>query len=947
MAHLPPEEYSLLLAAVRDAGTISGNPWHDPKTGRFANAPPGFRMLHGGHLFQAITDKAGVQELISNTPGNGIAAYRIKPGIAEIHVFNGTHLVNKGWVELDEKKLARLSRTRARSLSGAPGAPDVNMVIKNDQGEDVHVTSDVEEAVRLLGEGKKVELHSVDQVAVLLDKIANIAQDAKRKGENAPNYDLCHVTVKGTNIFCVESKGIPRIRMPQLKGTPAPGSKADVMARDPNSDLEYDSRDEVELTGKFIEWLGDQGIIVHNDTALASHLKASQNELNGIKTAGIMKFLDGGGVLDAPFPMLVSHDNYVVDGHHRWAATIGHDLGTSGSHKPGEFDITMDVARVEADIIDLLELANRFAAEWGIPQSSAANTAKDLANAGPKSPVATHDRLPSDPFFDEIVNDKLSQANALASVTGLDQQFVAETLAAWTGSNSKEASKRNNDLIDAARAELLGENVNADPDLRRLARAIHDATQARLGSGSTTLYRGINSHRGEKQTSWNDQGLTSFADNKQSAAAFGSPIAVTVPNNQIFSIPEAGIGNEYEHEVVVLGRQPVPDHRVDNSEIARNYVAESAETINRAVDSREQHGGMDTAVQHAIASGTSGSVYRGEAVKQIRTRPQDGAVLIELRDGSRKWVSPKSLKEPGVDQTLQPRRKGRAAEPGPNGEVDYDTLAQAWNEIRGARGTAEAKLLKMGREYKRAIGSRGKLAGVKEEQGEFAGVAHWDNWLGFSPRVMADLKRWLDSPPVGSGDIPIPDADFDGFRTFMHEVQHTNVRSRWRARYEYRDRTGRALEEGMVETLARYRSSKLSGMSTAFGAYYEEVRWVSQSFVAPYIQQHVANSMGAEFHSGPVLQEMDERGPLWHAARDAAMQALTAAHGDEYGTPRRLKHMQRSLRAIGHEGFNEYQLLDLGGISDGEIARARLNGDERRVKRLSGRVIKNILREGR
>jgi hypothetical protein len=38
-----------------------------------------------------------------------------------------------------------------------------------------------------------------------------------------PKFDLCKVTVKGTNLFCVESKGIPRIKMPQLAGVPAKG----------------------------------------------------------------------------------------------------------------------------------------------------------------------------------------------------------------------------------------------------------------------------------------------------------------------------------------------------------------------------------------------------------------------------------------------------------------------------------------------------------------------------------------------------------------------------------------------------------------------------------------------------------------------------------------------------------------------------------------------------
>ena len=57
-------------------------------------------------------------------------------------------------------------------------------------------------------------------------------------GKDAPDYDLCQVTVADTNMFCLESlqtkeypEGIPRVEMPQLSGTPVPGSQADALDR--------------------------------------------------------------------------------------------------------------------------------------------------------------------------------------------------------------------------------------------------------------------------------------------------------------------------------------------------------------------------------------------------------------------------------------------------------------------------------------------------------------------------------------------------------------------------------------------------------------------------------------------------------------------------------------------------------------------------------------------
>ena len=77
-------------------------------------------------------------------------------------------------------------------------------------------TPNVEDAARALFEKRKVELNQPRQVATLITRLGEIAKDMVAKGEKAPVFNLCDVTVKGTNLFCVESKGIPRVEMPQL-----------------------------------------------------------------------------------------------------------------------------------------------------------------------------------------------------------------------------------------------------------------------------------------------------------------------------------------------------------------------------------------------------------------------------------------------------------------------------------------------------------------------------------------------------------------------------------------------------------------------------------------------------------------------------------------------------------------------------------------------------------
>ena len=90
-----------------------------------------------------------------------------------------------------------------------------------------------------------------------------MARDAKARGEDAPYYDLCNVSVPKTNLFC-ESKvitkehpeGIPRLEMPQLGGKPRPGSEADKLPRNPWDPSEVDG------AAVFIEHLKSLGIRV-------------------------------------------------------------------------------------------------------------------------------------------------------------------------------------------------------------------------------------------------------------------------------------------------------------------------------------------------------------------------------------------------------------------------------------------------------------------------------------------------------------------------------------------------------------------------------------------------------------------------------------------------------------------------------------------------------------
>ena len=245
-----------------------------------------------------------------------------------------------------------------------PGRPDGAGTIE----DPIDVQGDLDKAATLLGEGKHVRLNKVEEVSIILEKLSAIAQEAEAAGEKAPEVDLCTITVPGTNLFCQQSQGIPRSQMPQLSGTPVPGSPADSMERN--------KRGRVNVTQAFLDRLEAEGIGVTEQEVPASSLKATQNQLNGAKVGAMMVAMRDGTMTDAP--VFTTRDGYVLDGHHRWAAKVGVDA------EDGELgDVTQPVRMLDMEIGEALDFANAFSAEIGIQQAGVGEM-----NATPGAPGA-------------------------------------------------------------------------------------------------------------------------------------------------------------------------------------------------------------------------------------------------------------------------------------------------------------------------------------------------------------------------------------------------------------------------------------------------------------------------------------------------------------------------------------------------------------------------------
>jgi hypothetical protein len=190
-------------------------------------------------------------------------------------------------------------------------------------------TDNVYDAVLALTQDRPVELKQPKQISTLIKALGEVTKSMVEGGETAPSFDLCKVTVKGTNLFCADHKGIPRIQMPQMDD---------------------------DQTKDFIKHLGLLGFESEKDTEKSANLRATQAQLD---TAKVNKFFER-IKKDKDFEgddkrLVVSNDDYVLDGHHHWAAQIAADAidNKLGDHKTR-------IWRVDTDIITLYKLAMKF-----------------------------------------------------------------------------------------------------------------------------------------------------------------------------------------------------------------------------------------------------------------------------------------------------------------------------------------------------------------------------------------------------------------------------------------------------------------------------------------------------------------------------------------------------------------------------------------------------------
>lgn len=222
----------------------------------------------------------------------------------------------------------------------------------------INVKGDTLLAARLLSEGKHVRLNKRAEVGTLLKDLRAIVKECEARGETAPTFDLCKVSVPKTNLFCASTIGVPRVHMPQLTGFAEPGSPGDALPKRANG--------KVDISTHFKADLRELGVRIEQRTVDASFLKASQAELDGPKVARKLAKARAGKL--EPKVIFVTRDGYIIDGHHFFATKISLEMDTGVKQK-------VTVEMVDLEIGEAIAVANAYAKHMGIQTKTLGTTA--------------------------------------------------------------------------------------------------------------------------------------------------------------------------------------------------------------------------------------------------------------------------------------------------------------------------------------------------------------------------------------------------------------------------------------------------------------------------------------------------------------------------------------------------------------------------------------------
>ena len=160
------------------------------------------------------------------------------------------------------------------------------------------------------------------ELGILLNKVE------EKQLEGSLTADITNLRIDGTNLVGQEGLGYKREDMPQI-----PPSKRE----------------------EFVQDLATQGISTTKELVDPRSLQPSQSEIGLAHVAHLYTVAEG--QIPQTKYLLVSSDNYVVDGHHNWAADVALALNDPAQQVP--------ILRVDAPAVQVISMAHQWATDHG------------------------------------------------------------------------------------------------------------------------------------------------------------------------------------------------------------------------------------------------------------------------------------------------------------------------------------------------------------------------------------------------------------------------------------------------------------------------------------------------------------------------------------------------------------------------------------------------------
>jgi hypothetical protein len=182
--------------------------------------------------------------------------------------------------------------------------------------------------------------------------VTDTARLASAIDDLGPNedLDLAEFEEGDSNLFASVEGAPAQSRLPKLKGVPKPGTPAAKLAP---AQRAKDGKTIVDLGPALLAHFKATAKVVAA-TVPADQLRPTDLSLSGYRLRAMKQAIQNGSY--KPTPILISDENYILDGHTRWAAQVA--LGVKN----------LAVERVNLPVLKALKSEQQFAEEQGLEQ---------------------------------------------------------------------------------------------------------------------------------------------------------------------------------------------------------------------------------------------------------------------------------------------------------------------------------------------------------------------------------------------------------------------------------------------------------------------------------------------------------------------------------------------------------------------------------------------------